>query len=112
MSYQDFKENWKLFSDLIEQLQQSDNAQNSAIIKRHIEQNLLILDQIFTVSIATLKTLQQAKSPKDILIAQTQFANEINKKIVLSTQDFLNTSLRTISDYNEWLKAHCDSATD
>jgi len=112
MLYQDLEENWKKFSDLIIQFQKMENSKNQTILKHHIEQNLTILNQLFSLSIATLEALQRAQTASDILSAQTKFTTDLNKKITFLSQDFLNTSLRTMSDYNEWLKAHCDLATD
>jgi hypothetical protein len=48
----------------------------------------------------------------EVICTQAKLTHEINKKIALSAQRFLNTSLGHITDYNEWLKAHCDLATD
>ena len=59
-----------------------------------------------------LTNLQKAKSANDIICTQARFTNEINKKLTLSAQRFLNASLGHIADYNEWLKEHCDLATD
>ncbi|OGT43241.1 MAG: hypothetical protein A3F42_07775 [Gammaproteobacteria bacterium RIFCSPHIGHO2_12_FULL_37_34] len=112
MPYQEFHENWKLFSKLIDQLPKSQDEQINVLINRYIEQNVSILNEIFATSIDNLKLLQKAQSPTDIICAQARFTNEINKKLALSAQRFLNASLGHISDYNEWLKAHCDLATD
>jgi len=112
MPYQEFQENWKQFSNLINQLSQHGEQKQSALIKRYIDQNLIILNEMFNVSIANLKTLCHAQSADDIICAQARFTNEIHQKLSLATQRFLNASLSHISDYNEWLKAHCDLATD
>ncbi len=112
MPYQEFQDNWKAFSMLIDQLPQSQDEQINTLIKRYIEQNITIFNGIFATSIENLKLLANAKTPADVICAQARFTNEINKKLALSTQRFLNASLGHISDYNEWLKAHCDLATD
>lgn len=112
MSYQEFQENWKTLSDLINQAPAIENEQLSNLSKQYIEQNILILNDVFATSIDNLKQLQFAKSMNDIVCIQAQFTHEISRKFALSTQRFLNTSLTHISDYNEWLKAHCDLATD
>lgn len=112
MPYQEFQENWKAFSALIDQLPQAQNEQIAVLMKRYIDQNLLILNDVFATSIDNLKRLQKAKTPNDIICTQARFTNEISKKLSLSTQRFLNASLGHIADYNEWLKAHCDLATD
>lgn len=112
MPYQEFQENWKAFSELIDQLPHAQNEQIAVLMKRYIDQNLLILNDVFATSIDNLKRLQKAKTPNDIICTQARFTNEISKKLSLSTQRFLNASLGHIADYNEWLKAHCDLATD
>ncbi len=112
MPYREFQNNWNAFKTLIDQLPQSKDEQINLLIKRYIEQNIGVLNEVFAISIENLKLLQTAQTPADIICAQAKFTNEINKKLALSTQRFLNASLSHISDYNEWLKAHCDLATD
>lgn len=112
MSYQEFQDNLKLFCDLLEQQPITHDEQINTLIKRYIEQNLIVLNDVFSTSIDNLKRLQKAKTPNDIICTQARFTNEISKKLSLSAQRFLNASLGHIADYNEWLKAHCDLATD
>ena len=112
MPYQEFQENWKTFSELIDQLDLSDDDQTSALIKRYIEQNLMIMNDVFATSIENLKRLQKARTSNDVICIQARFTNDVSKKLSLSAQRFLNASLGHIADYNEWLKAHCDLATD
>lgn len=112
MPYQEFQENWKIYSELIDKAPAIENEQMSMLIKQYIEQNLIILNDVFATSIENMKRLQKAQSTNDIICTQARFTNEIGKKLSLSTQRFLNASLGHIADYNEWLKAHCDLATD
>lgn len=112
MPYQEFQENWKIFSELIDQLPGSSDDHTNTLIKRYIEQNLIVLNDVFTTSIENVKRLQKAKTANDIICTQARFTNEVSKKLSLSAQRFLNASLGHIADYNEWLKAHCDLATD
>lgn len=112
MPYQEFQDNWKTFSELLDRLNLPDDDQISALIKRYAEQNLMIMNDVFTTSIENLKRLQTANTPNDVICIQARFTNEISKKLSLSAQRFLNASLGHIADYNEWLKAHCDFATD
>lgn len=112
MPHQEFQENLKLFKDLIDKFPHAADDQTAALVKRYIEQNLIILNDVFTTSIDNLERLQHAKSSNDIICTQARFTNEISKKLSLSAQRFLNASLGHIADYNEWLKAHCDLATD
>lgn len=112
MPYEEFQENLKTFKKLIDDLPKTDDEQINTLLKRYLEQNILILNDVFATSIDNLKHLQKAKSPNDIICTQARFTNEITKRLSLSAQRFLNASLGHISDYNEWLKAHCDLATD
>lgn len=112
MPYQEFKDNWKTFSDLVNSLPKSNDEQINNLITQYIEQNLIILNDVFSASIDNLNRLKTAKSANDVICTQARFANEVSKKLSLSTQRFLNASLGKIADYNEWLKAHCDLATD
>lgn len=112
MPYQEFQENWKAFLELIDKLPNAKDEHMNGLIKRYIEQNILILNDVFSTSIDNLTRLQKAKNANDVICTQARFTNEISKKLSLSAQRFLNASLGHISDYNEWLKAHCDLATD
>lgn len=112
MPYQEFQENCKILSDLIDHFPQVTEEQINILTKRYIEQNIIILNDVFVASIENLKKLQHAQSANDIICTQARFTAELNQKITLSTQRFLNASLGHIADYNEWLKSHCDLATD
>ena len=112
MPYQEFQENWKIFSSLIDQIPNAKDENINTLVQRYIEQNLMILNDVFATSIENLKRLEKAKAPNDIICIQARFTNEVSKKLSLSAQRFLNASLGHIADYNEWLKAHCDLATD
>jgi hypothetical protein len=112
MSYQEFHENWQIFTALLDQFPQANDEQMTMLTKRYIEQNVLVLNDVIASSIDHLKKLQQAKTANDIICLQARFTNEISKKLSLSAQRFLNASLGHIADYNEWLKSHCDLATD
>ncbi len=112
MSYQEFQEHWKNLSELIDNLPDIRNEQLNGLVKSYVAQNLALLNEVFTSSIDNLKRLQKAKTTNDIVCTQARFANEISKKLSLSTQRFLNTSLGHIADYNEWLKEHCDLNTE
>ena len=112
MAYQEFQENLKMFSTLVDAFPHTDDEKMNALIKRCIEQNITVLNEIFAANIENLKQLQKAKNMNDVICTQAKFTNDITKKLSLSAQRFLNASLGNISDYNEWLKSHCDLATD
>ena len=112
MPYQEFQNNWKIFADLLEKLPETQSEEMNTLIKRYAEQNIMILNDVFATSIEHLNRLQKAKTANDIICTQARFTNEISQKLSSAAQRFLNASLGHISDYNEWLKAHCDLATD
>jgi len=112
MQYDEFKNNLKIFSDLLDNMTTQENEQTNKLVKQYIEQNIMILNDVFSISIDNMKRLQDAKSTNEIICIQARFTNEVSKQLTLSTQRFLNASLGHIADYNEWLKAHCDLATD
>src|SRR5437868_12395866 len=99
MPYQEFQENWKILSQLIDNLPTTENEQMNSLVKAYLTQNLILLNDVFSSSIDNLKRLQTAKSTNDIICTQARFTNEISKKLSLSTQRFLNTSLGHIADY-------------
>lgn len=112
MPLKEFQQNLEVFSNLIQQQPNTADDQLATLMKRYAEQNLIVINDVLTTSIDNLKRLQQAKQPNDVICIQARFTNEISKKLALSAQRFLNASLGHIADYNEWLKAHCDLATD
>jgi hypothetical protein len=112
MPHQEFQDNLKTFMELIEKFPHAKDEHLDTLVNRYIEQNLIILNDVFSTSIDNLQKLHQAKNANDIICTQARFTNEISKKLSLAAQRFLNASLGHISDYNEWLKAHCDLATD
>jgi hypothetical protein len=112
MSYQQFQTQWKSLSELIDNLPEIDNEHMNSLVKSYVAQNLVLLNEVFATSIDNLKRLQKVKSANDIICTQAKFTSEISKKISLSTQRFLNTSLGQFTNYNEWLKTHCDLATE
>lgn len=112
MPYKEFQENWKLFTQLIDAIPVSNNEQINTLMKRYVEQNIMVLNDVFSTSIDHLSRLEKAKNANDVICTQARFTHDLNKKLALSAQRFLNASLGHIADYNEWLKAHCDLATD
>jgi hypothetical protein len=112
MPIKEFKQHYDAFSELIHQVPTTGNEQMDILINRYMDQNLVIMNDVFNTSIENLKRLQRAQNPNDVICIQARFTNEISKKLAMSAQRFLNASLGHIADYNEWLKAHCDLATD
>lgn len=112
MPKQEFEANLKAFRTLIEQFANHPDEHMNSLIKQYIEQNIVVLNDVLATSIDNLHRLQKAKSSNDIICTQARLTNELSKKLSLSAQRFLNASLGHISDYNEWLAAHCDFATD
>lgn len=82
------------------------------LIQNYVEQNLLILNDILSLSINNLKKLQTAKTSNDIICMQAKFTSDITKNLAQSTQRFLNAALGQIADYNDWLKTNCPVEID
>ena len=112
MSLKEFQENCKLFLEMVDRLEAPESEQIAILTKRYVDQNIVVLNDVFTSSIENMKRLQNAKTANEIICTQARFTNEISKKLTLSAQRFLNASLGHIADYNDWLKAHCDLSTD
>lgn len=112
MPYDTFQDHWNTFSRLINNMPKKHDQHISTLMERYVEQNLMILNEVLSTSIDNLKQLQAAESTNEIICTQARFTHDINKKLSLSAQRFLNASLGHIADYNDWLKAHCDFATD
>lgn len=112
MPFDQVNENWKLLQDLIKNTPSMHDEHVNILVKHYIEQNMQLLNDVISTSIDNYKRLQKARTANDIICTQARFSDELSKKITLSTQRFLNASLGQIADYNEWLKAHCDFATD
>jgi hypothetical protein len=109
---QSFHEDLKIFFELVDQLQKNGDEKTNKLMNCYLEQNVKLLNDVISTSIYHLKRLQKTSTENDIICTQAKFTSEINQKVSLSTQHFLNVSLGHIADYNEWLKAHCDLATD
>lgn len=114
MSYQEFEENLKKFSEITNRLHAVGDERINALINCYIEQNITTLNDILTASIQHLKKLEHTHTENDIICTQARFTQETSQKLSLSTQRFLSMSLgqNKDNDYNDWLKAHCDLATD
>jgi hypothetical protein len=112
MPYQDCQENWKIFASLLKSTPNTGDAHLDALVQRYKEQNMSILNDILTTSIKSLENLHHIKSANEIICTQAKFTSAITDKITVSAQRFVNASIGQASDYNEWLKAHCDFSTD
>lgn len=112
MSYQELQDNLKTFSELVNELHTMNDDKTDRLIHYYIEQNISLLNDVLSTSLNHLKRLKKTHSANDIICTQARLTNEISQKLSFSTQRFLNMSLGQIADYNEWLKAHCDLATD
>jgi hypothetical protein len=112
MPLQQFQENWKTLSNLIDTLPQTTDENMNALIKGYIDQIVMILNEILAMSSENLQRLQHAKSANEIICMHANFTNDVSKSLTISAQRFLNSTLGHIADYNEWLKLNCDLATD
>lgn len=112
MPYQEFEANLKLFLKVIKALPNKQNTQVSNLLKRYIDQNLMVLNDVFSISIDHLNKLEQSQNVNEIICTQALFMNEINQKLTLISRRFLNESIGAMHDHDEWLKKHCDFSTD
>lgn len=112
MQFKEFQSNVHKLNKLFEEMQNHADPKVNEFIKQYIEQNMLVMNEIFSASIEHLQHIQNVKNVNEVICAQAKFTNDITQKLTLSAQRFLNTSLGQIADYNDWLKAHCDMATD
>lgn len=112
MSAHAFTTNWKIFTDLVDEIPEVNDEKMKTLQQRYVEQNLHILNDVLLTSIENLQRLKTAKNSNDVICTQARLTNDVSKKLSLSAQRFLNASLSHIADYNDWLKAHCDLATD
>jgi len=110
--YEDLLQNWERFVQLVKKPGQAKDELTASMVKRYSEQNIEILNDILVSSIDHLNRLQKVKSLNDVICTQAHLTDEIGKKLMKAAQKFFNASLGNVSDYNEWLKAHCDLATD
>lgn len=110
--YKEILKNWERFEQLIEDpIVDKDNLP-ATLMKRYLDHNIEILNEVLLSSIDHLQRLQKTQSLNDVVCVQARLSDEISKKIAHSAQQFFSASLNNVSDYNEWLKAHCDFATD
>lgn len=106
--YKELLENWERFIKMLQNTRQSNDMLAATMMNRYIEQNIEILDDVLISSIEHLKRLQKATTLNDTICTQARLTDEIGKKLMLIAQKFFNASLSNVSDYNEWLKTHCD----
>lgn len=112
MPIESFAANWKIFTDLVNDIPKGKDEKMKTLQDRYVEQNIHILNDVLLTSIENLQRLKGAKNSNDVICTQARLTNDVSKKLSLSAQRFLNASLGHIADYNDWLKAHCDLATD
>jgi hypothetical protein len=112
MSYQDTKQYWQQLCQLLEQEVKLSDSNLNNFVQRAIEQHISILNDVLHLSIHNLKHLQKIDTIDDAICSQVKFISAISKKLTLTQQHFLDLSLGQMTDYNDWLKAHCDLATD
>jgi len=110
--YDELLKNWEQFAKIIQNPIKANDEVTTAMVKRYTEQNIEILNEVLVTSIEHLQALQKVKSMNDIICTQARLTHEIGKKLMKSAQKFFNASLGNVVDYNEWVKAHCDLATD
>jgi hypothetical protein len=68
--------NWEVFSKLIDQVSASQEEHINSHILEYIKQNIILLNDIFSVSLYHLNKLQKVKSANDVICAQARFSSE------------------------------------
>lgn len=112
MLNQELQENYRKLLALIEEKPIAKTEQEKALLNYYIEQNTILINDIFSISIEKLTYLQKNHTVNDIICTQARLTSEITEKVTLNSRRFLDATLGELGDYNEWLKAHCDLATD
>ena len=105
-------DNCKTFVELVNQTHSPEQEPNALLVKRYLEQNIEILNEILLCSTEHLKKLHSVKESNEIICIQAKLTHDISKKLMYAAQQFMSNSLGNVGDYNECLKAHCDFATD
>lgn len=112
MTYEELQNNWKTFLNTIQQIPVNGNENLQKMFNLYIEHNFSILNDILSLSIDHLKKLPEINTVNNIICHQAKLIHAINKKLTQGTEHFLDATMIDIGDYNEWLKNHCDFATD
>jgi hypothetical protein len=112
VQYKEILENWEQFMKMIEHPTDIQYELIATMVKRYSDQNIEIVNEVLASSIEHLTRLKNVKTMNDVVCVQARLTDDINKKLVKTAQKFFDTSLGSLTDYNEWLKAHCDLATD
>lgn len=82
------------------------------LLKHYVNYNIDLISEIIKLSNQQLKQLKTVKDANEVFELQAAQAENLNKIIPVNTQNFLNSTLTQIADYNAWLKAHCELTTD
>lgn len=112
MLYREFLEKCTTLSELMEKFNTNHPARNRALINHYIDQNLIVINDILSLSISQIRKLNTWGSSNDITCTQAKFTHEMSERLSMASKQFLDASLNNVMDYNERLKAHCDLATD
>lgn len=112
MSVEETLKNMQQLLTMIKDTPNFENEEINQLYQHYVDQNLLLINDILSTSLDHLKRLQKSKAANDIICMRAHLVNDINHKVSLSSKRFLNASLGPRLDYNEWLKEHCDLATD
>ena len=108
--HQELKRNWETFIAMVQKTTSVNDEATAVLVKRYTDQNVEIINDVLVSSIEQLQRLQKVKSMNDIICTQARLTDEIGKKLMHIAKKFFNESLNNVSDYNAWLKTHCDLA--
>lgn len=112
MTHHELTENVKTFLDLINQPVLSEDKKAGKVVEHYLNLNLEIVNNILSGCIDHLNRLRNVNMPHDVICIQARLTNEISQNLEKISRRFIDASLGNVADYNEWLKKHCDFATD
>lgn len=113
MSYSEVQVNLENFINLVKQAPASQDEHMNALINFYTSKNITLLNDMLQIIMLNLKKLHQSNSVNEVICTQSLFSSDIYKKISSSREWFLSARLKDInSEYDEWVLAHCDLATD
>jgi cellulose biosynthesis protein BcsQ len=112
MSNKELQDNQDVLIEMINQLHHLYDENDHMHIKRCIQQTMVIINQLVSISIKNLIKIKNAESQDQVICTQARFMNELNKEFSILNQHILNELLGQTIDHDAWLAAHCDLATD
>lgn len=112
MPYLELKTHFETFSKLINQIPASRNKHMEILVHLYVKQIIALLNDIILISLKMIKQLCQEIAANNMISLQLQFIHDIQSKLSTMQNCMLPLMGKHTLDYDEWLQAHCDLATD